>query len=230
VRGGRALLLALATVMPLGAAGQVYKWVDSQGKTQYGDKPPDEAKSQSLKIESTSGAVGLAEANVEVAETEIEWFRVAGLTLPELNASKEANGPFNDIVESKVWGQTGWRIRWKFNHDRSKGDCRIGTFTVTVTSKMWLPKWDEYNLATSDVRAKWDTFYKGLVVHENGHKANGIKAGNDLARRLRGMRSYQTCEGLNSDIRLIGNRITSEYGLVDRAFDRVERIYREGLR
>jgi len=104
VRGGRALLLALATVMPLGAAGQVYKWVDSQGKTQYGDKPPDEAKSQSLKIESTSGAVGLAEANVEVAETEIEWFRVAGLTLPELNASKEANGPFNDIVESKVWG------------------------------------------------------------------------------------------------------------------------------
>lgn len=224
----RALLVALA--LPLGVAGQVYKWTDSQGKTQYGDRPPEESKTQPLKIESTSGAVGLAEANVEVAETEILWFRVGGLTLAELNASKEANGPFNDIVEAKVWGQTGWRILWKFGHDRSKGDCRIGSFTVTLTSKMWLPKWEEYNLATSDVRAKWDAFYKGLVVHENGHKANGIKAANDLARRLRGMRPYPTCEGLNSDIRLIGNRITSEYGLVDRAFDRVERIYREGLR
>ena len=48
--------------------------------------------------------------------------------------------------------------------------------------------------------------------------------------RLRGMKPYPTCEGLNGDISQIGNRITSEYGLVDRAFDRVERIYREGLR
>ena len=223
-------VLAVLALVPLAAGAQVHKWVDSQGKTHYGDRPPEEAKAQALKIETPAGAVGLADQDVDVAETEMVWFRVGGLTLAELNASKEANGPFNDIVESKVWGQTGWRIRWKFQHDRSQGGCRIGTFKVTVTSKIWLPRWEEYNLATSDVRAKWDAFYKGLVIHENGHKANGIKAGNDLARRLRGMRGYQTCEALNTDISQIGNRIMSEYGLVDRAFDRVERIYREGLR
>jgi predicted secreted Zn-dependent protease len=222
--------LAALAAAALAAHAQVYKWVDSNGKTQYGDRPPEEAKSRPLRIDTPSGAVGLADSNVEVPETEMTWFRVGGLTLRELNASKEANGPFNDIVAARVWGQTGWRIRWKFAHDLSKGDCRIGTFTVTVASRMWLPKWEEYNLATPEVRGKWDAFYKGLVVHENGHKANGIKAGNDLARRLRGMKPYADCARLNDDITQIGTRIMSEYDLVDRAFDRVERIYREGLR
>jgi predicted secreted Zn-dependent protease len=208
----------------------VYKWTDSQGRTQYGDRPPEEAKAQSLKVDSANSAVGLAEPGVEVQETEMVWFPVAGRTLRDLYASREANGPFNDIAEARVWGQTGWWLRWNFAHDRAAGDCRIGTFTVTVHSRMWLPRWTQREAATAEVRAKWDAFFKGLRIHEEGHKANGVKAGNDLARRLRGLRPYADCEGLNRGISAIGTRIMSEYALVDRAFDRVERIHREGLR
>ena len=45
------LLAALFACVPLLAAAQVYKWVDENGKTQYGDKPPDEAKAQQLKLD-----------------------------------------------------------------------------------------------------------------------------------------------------------------------------------
>ena len=224
-----AAAIALALVV-LPAPAQVYKWTGPDGKVQYGDKPPAETKVQPLKVESTAGAVGLAEAAVLVPESEIIWFPVRGLTIRELNASKQANGPFNDIAESKVWGQTGWRLEWKFSHDRTHGDCRIGAYKVIVESRMWLPQWGEYNLATSEVRAKWDAFFKGLRIHEEGHKANGVKAGNDLARRLRGMKPYPDCQALNDEIVALRRRIVSEYSLVDRAFDRVERIYREGLR
>ena len=227
MRAAAALALALAA---LPAWSQVYKWTGPDGKVQYGDKPPPESKVQSLKIESTAAAVGLAEADVQVPETEIIWFPVSGLTIRELNASKQANGPFNDIAESKVWGQTGWRLEWKFSHDVTHGDCRIGAYKVIVASRMWLPRWDEYNLATPEVRAKWDAFFKGLRLHEEGHKANGVKAGNDLARRLRGLKPYPDCTALNDEIVALRRRIVSEYSLVDRAFDRVERIYREGLR
>ena len=227
---GAALLLALWALTPAPPAAQVYKWTGPDGKVQYGDRPPDESKAQALKVESTNAAVGLAEGDVVVAETEIVWFRVAGLTLRELNASKQANGPYNDIAGAKVWGQTGWRLNWKFSHDRTHGDCRIGAYKVIVESRMWLPQWDEYNMATPDVRAKWDAFFKGLRIHEEGHKANGVKAGNDLARRLRGMKPRPDCKTLNDEIVELRTRIRSEYSLVDAAFDRVERIYREGLR
>jgi predicted secreted Zn-dependent protease len=224
-------LALAAAALPLAAAAQVYKWVDSQGRTQYGDRPPEATKAEPVKVESpVAGAVGLAEADVEVVPTLFVWFPVAGLTLRDLYASKEANAPFNDIVEARVWGQTGWWLRWKFAHDQAGGGCRIGTFTVSVHSRQWLPKWTQYAIAPASLRERWDTFLKGLRVHEDGHKANGIKAGNDLARRLRGMKPYPDCESLNQEIVRIGERITSEYALVDRAFDRVERIHREGLR
>lgn len=44
-----ALLLAAAPALP-----QVFKWTDAQGKTHYGDKPPEDAKTQQLKVDAKS--------------------------------------------------------------------------------------------------------------------------------------------------------------------------------
>ena len=43
-------LLVLAVMLAGSAAAQVYKWTDSSGKTHYGDRPPEDAKKQELKI------------------------------------------------------------------------------------------------------------------------------------------------------------------------------------
>ena len=45
----RALALA-ALLLALPATAQVYKWTDPSGKVHYGDRPPDDAKKQELKI------------------------------------------------------------------------------------------------------------------------------------------------------------------------------------
>ncbi|HYC37366.1 MAG TPA: glutaredoxin domain-containing protein [Usitatibacter sp.] len=50
-------LLALMLVAALPAVAQVYKWTDSKGRTQYGDKPPDDVKTQELRIPSYDGPV-----------------------------------------------------------------------------------------------------------------------------------------------------------------------------
>ena len=44
-----ALVAGLALSLP--AAAQVYKWTDSTGKVHYGDRAPDDAKTEQLKIE-----------------------------------------------------------------------------------------------------------------------------------------------------------------------------------
>jgi glutaredoxin len=46
----RIAILASGLLLCLCAAAQVYKWTDSNGKTHYGDSPPDDAKKQELKI------------------------------------------------------------------------------------------------------------------------------------------------------------------------------------
>ena len=47
----RTLLALLACLLAASAAAQVYKWTDPQGKTHYGDTPPDPATSQRLKLD-----------------------------------------------------------------------------------------------------------------------------------------------------------------------------------
>jgi len=42
------LVLTLAAALP--APAQVYKWTGPDGRTHYGDRPPEEAKAQSLRI------------------------------------------------------------------------------------------------------------------------------------------------------------------------------------
>lgn len=41
----------LALILAWPCAGQVHKWVDSHGKAHYGDTPPEDVKSERLKID-----------------------------------------------------------------------------------------------------------------------------------------------------------------------------------
>jgi glutaredoxin len=44
------LLAYIALFLALPAAAQVYKWTDPGGKVHYGDRPPDDAKKEELRI------------------------------------------------------------------------------------------------------------------------------------------------------------------------------------
>ena len=53
------LLLGCLTAMPLGAqAGDLYRWVDAQGKVHYGDTPPPEAAQLELLKSPAAPALG----------------------------------------------------------------------------------------------------------------------------------------------------------------------------
>jgi len=47
----KTLLALLACLLAAAAQAQVYKWTDSNGKTHYGDKAPDDSNAQQVKID-----------------------------------------------------------------------------------------------------------------------------------------------------------------------------------
>ena len=46
---------------------------------------------------------------------------------------------------------------------------------------------------------------------------------------MRALPEYASCATLNSEIGKLGSRIVSEYGLLDKAFDRVDLLYLTGF-
>jgi predicted secreted Zn-dependent protease len=229
-RGSAAWVAAVALACAADAVAQVYRWTDDKGKVHYGDKPPEEAKARALDTSkmdsSTTGGIA---GDVRVLPTEIEWFPIRGVTRSEMRLAMQQNGPYNEIVSRKVWGQCGWRIRWKFDHAREAGSCAVKGVALEVSARMWLPKWEDEARATPELRAQWQDFARRLRIHEDGHKNNGVAAAQAVARAVRGLRAHPDCESLDHEIRRVGERVIGEYRNLDRAFDRVESLYATGF-
>lgn len=50
-------LLTLLFLSPAASLAEVYRWVDEEGRTHFGDRPPAQATSQEIKVESSPARV-----------------------------------------------------------------------------------------------------------------------------------------------------------------------------
>jgi len=53
----KGLLIYLILTLPALAQAEVYRWVDSEGRTHFGDRPPTQAASQEVQVESAPARV-----------------------------------------------------------------------------------------------------------------------------------------------------------------------------
>jgi predicted secreted Zn-dependent protease len=218
--------VGLLLIHPALCGAQVFRWTDSEGRVQYGDRPPDAQSAKSIAAPSNEPS---ALADVKVEETSIEWFDLRGFSSEEIRASMRETAPYSEVRKSRVWGQCRWWFEWDFKHRVEPSSCRIDKFSIRLRSEMRLPRWLDASRAPSDLKQRWDDFERGLRRHENGHKANGVNAANDLARRLRSLPEFTNCNALNEEIKKTRDRVRAEYNMLDDAFDRVDLLYLKGF-
>lgn len=212
----------LAFWMAGSALTQVYKWIDADGRVHYGAQPPSAAKARPLALQQSHGVN--PESNVEVPESTIQYYPVYGSTPLELHMSMVQNGPFNEIVQKRVYAEIHWRITWKIDYTDEPGKCRLNKFTITMPTIITMPKWMDAEGAPAETQALWPTVLHKIRRHEDGHKAIGVEGANVLARRLKSLPVYATCQELSRVISNEGERIVGEYSLANRAFDRSEAL------
>ena len=215
------ILGGLLLAWSVGAAAQVYKWVDENGRVHYGERPPPAVKSTALRHQSRGVA---PEAHVVIEESAVDYYQIRGHTPLELHMSMMANGPFNKIVNRRVYAEIAWSYKWKFDYAQDKGRCRIGKFNVTLVTTITMPKWLDEAEAPAETRALWPSVVAKIRTHEDGHKAIGVEGANVLARRLSALPSYDDCAALNAAIQSEGQRMVGEYAISQNAFDRAEAL------
>ena len=129
-----------------------------------------------------------------------------------------------DIVRQRVYAEIHWRITWKFDYAREPGKCRLNKIALTVPTIITMRKWMDAEGAPAETQALWPTVLAKIRQHEDGHEAIGIEGANVLARRLRSLPSYATCQQLNRVIQSEGERIVGDYSPANRAFDRADAL------
>ena len=86
------MLVACVAGLPLTCAGQVYKWVDEKGVTQYSEKPPPGTKAQEVKTPPKGGVEDKTKPKSEIKswqQQELE-FRQRQIEAEESRQKQEA--------------------------------------------------------------------------------------------------------------------------------------------
>lgn len=204
------------------AVGEIYKWVDKDGRVHYEAHPPPEAKAKPVKLHGSHSANPLSE--VAVPESKIQYYPVYGNTPYALHQSMMQNGPFNEIVQRRVYAEIHTQYKWKFDYAYEPGKCRIKQFGITLEATITMPQWMDSLQAPPALQALWPNVVRKIRIHEDGHKAIGIEGANVLARRLRALPVFDDCQALTREVDRVGERISNEYALANRAFDRTEAL------
>ncbi len=214
-----ALFAVLACAGALTAtSGEVLRWKDADGRVHYGDKPPPGAAAKPVAVPAPARAKPGSDVRVE--ESVIRPYDISGTTLAELNAEARRSGPVSKASGARVWGMCTWRVTWTYSRTGGEGKCAVDKFTITVGAIIDLPRWTNRDAAPGNVQGSWDRFAAALRLHEDGHKDIGVRAGNDLAGRLRALPPEKSCAELDRKVTALGDRVLSEYRLLDEAYDR----------
>lgn len=214
------------------AATQVYKWTDKDGRVHYGAHPPAEAKPAAGGKPAANAkplAIALSQsanpsAGVEVPASKIQHYPVMGDTVHALHTSMMQNGPFNQIVQRRVYAEIEWRYRWKFDVAHEAGKCRLTRFNITLDTTITMPQWINAQSAPAALQLLWPRVVAKIRKHEDGHKAIGVEGANMLARRLQALPVFDTCDALTQVVNREGERVYAEYAQANSAFDRAEAL------
>ena len=215
---------ALAAVTCLAAApvtaGEVHRWIDADGRVQYGDKPPPGVATREIAAPAAASGGAKPAPEVRVETSVLQFYDISGATFAELNAAAQQSGPVSKTTGKRVWGMCTWRVTSNYSSRQEPGRCVIENFTVTVGAAIDFPRWTNRKTASADLQGGWDRFAAALRLHEDGHKDIGVRAANDLANRLRALPPERNCAVLDQKVTELGERVLAQYQSSDQAYDR----------
>jgi predicted secreted Zn-dependent protease len=215
-------LLVLCNLLAISnAAAQVYKWTDEAGHVHYGDHPPESSAAKPMASVEPGFAPG---KDVEVEETDFEYFEIYGLSVEQLRAAKEIYGlpalSFLDGRPYKTWGRCNWRIRWDMDRSmKDDGQCHINKFKLKLGTTITMGKWANREDGPLELQKKWDAFARSLKNHELGHKQNAVRAANEFSVELRKLPPQKDCAILDEKIKESYAQLLAKYKTLNNAWD-----------
>lgn len=140
----------------------------------------------------------------------IAFYDVQGTSAREILKSLNDRGPVGkDGVRYHAY--TSWHVRWTYRF-ASKGKlCEIQSLETEPSGVMTLPKWDNADRASTNLRQEWQRYSAALRVHEDGHYKLGVSAAKDIKQRLSRLTSAAGCKALQEEIDSKASAVIAEF-------------------
>jgi predicted secreted Zn-dependent protease len=111
------------------------------------------------------------------------FYQIEGASARELHRAMVERGPALHGVA--LYASNEWRVDWEVRNANPgrrscRPDARVVLFLRTV-----LPRWDPPTDAPDSLVRAWRRFEAAVLIHENGHRDLGVRAGKAVWSALR---------------------------------------------
>ncbi|MFN3719363.1 MAG: DUF922 domain-containing Zn-dependent protease [Rhizobium rhizophilum] len=157
-----------------------------------------------------------------VVQKSITYFQIGGRTATDLDAELSRKGPFTQASGIRHPGATQIRFGGDLTYTRRGDRCAIEDVTVTVETKLILPRWTNRRRATRDMATLWDALSSDIKRHEERHAEIARQHAKLLEQRLLKLRPTRDCETLQDRVSEVTEEVTVAHDEAQMRFDRVE--------
>lgn len=149
---------------------------------------------------------------------ETKYYDIRGSTADELYKQMGELGPHlsdeekkDMIIRSDGYAMLRSEIKWKAKTAKKKSGCYLHDLDYTHNITITYPRWIKPANVSPALEERWDKFYQGIVIHEEGHKEIDLKQTDEMFPLLIKTPSYPTCEELNQKMEDVSNGLQQKY-------------------
>jgi predicted secreted Zn-dependent protease len=159
---------------------------------------------------------------------ETTYYDVDGLTTEAIFGYIEKNGPTDGEgkrgsgLTSVVWG-------YEWQGGPQEGDCAISSMTIKAEMVVTLPRHVRADQLAAHIRANWDSYARGVEVHEQTHVDIYEDGAEKLQRSMAKIGARQTCDQLETEIKRVWTAEQNEINARQARFhaDEYQRLARQ---
>jgi len=119
-------------------------------------------------------------------------------------------------------GNTDWNVIWRFQLQPVTAGCSLSAIKTRVEITYTLPILNK-DIRNGNTIRRFNTYKQALVRHEHNHGLNGVKAAQEIDRRLHELKPAPSCRQQEKIANDIGHRIILKYAAMDTEYDRITR-------
>ncbi|TPP11318.1 DUF922 domain-containing Zn-dependent protease [Rhizobium glycinendophyticum] len=157
-----------------------------------------------------------------IVRKSISYFQIGGTTASDLDDELARKGPFTQATGNRHPGATQIRFGGDLTYTKRGTRCAVEGATVTLETKIILPRWKNRKRASAEMAMIWDALSADIKRHEERHAEIARQHAKLLEARLMKLRPERDCERLQEKVTAVTDEVTRAHDAAQMKFDRIE--------
>lgn len=152
----------------------------------------------------------------------VTYFSIGGRTAEELDKALSQNGPMMNSTGSRHPGATRIKFGGSVTYVKHGNKCAVGKASVTLNTKLILPRWKNRGRANRDLGLVWDTLSSDIKRHEERHAEIARNAARKLEKDFLALRPEADCERMQARVSRLSETAIAAHDRAQANFDKRE--------